>query len=240
MNHEANKNGFTLIELMLAMSFVSMLLIAIALTVVQIGNIYNQGLTLKDVNQAGRSIASELQRSISQSEPFNIKPGVGSHYIQQGNVGSYWGGRLCIGQYSYIWNYGSAISNGNQANMNVYSNSSNQILFVKVIDPSASYCLQTSKKVDINNATELLNVGQHNLAVHSFNVTAEASAGDSKTGQQLYSFQFLIGTNEQSALVLNPNTGMLVCKAPGQSGSDPAYCSVSEFNIEARAGNAVQ
>lgn len=94
MNH--NKRGFTLIELMLAMTFVSALLLAIAMTVIQISNVYTRGLTLKEVNQAGRTISTELKRGISQSAPFAVP---GPKYVVQP-----WGGRLCVGQYSYIWN----------------------------------------------------------------------------------------------------------------------------------------
>jgi type II secretory pathway pseudopilin PulG len=235
MNRVDKRNGFTLIELMLAMSFVSMLLIAIALTVIQIGNIYNQGLTLKEVNQAGRSITSELQRSIAVSSPFNINSGIGSRYIVQD-----WGGRLCIGQYSYIWNYGSSIKTNDDARLNIYSNSSDKIRFVKAVDPNASYCTESSKKIDHTTATELLSVSEHDLAIHSFTVSTSSSASDSKTGQQLYDIEFFIGTNDQNALTTNSDTGAVMCKPPNQPGADPAYCSVNQFNIVARAGNSFQ
>lgn len=243
MNHEVKQSGFTLIELMLAMGFVSVLLIAIAMTVIQIGNIYNHGLTLKDVNQAGRSLASELQRSIAESSPFDINSGVESRYIQQGAPGNYWGGRLCVGQYSYIWNYGKALDialkTGDTSRLNVYLGSTNQIRFVKVVDPNANYCSETSKKIDPTNAIELLNVGQHNLAIHDFVISTSLSSGDSKIGQQLYSLEFTIGTNDQNALTTS-DTGTVICKAPNQSGADPAYCSINQFDIVALAGNAVQ
>lgn len=235
MNRVDKRQGFTLIELMLAMGFVSALLIAVAMTVIQIANIYNRGITLKDINQAGRSLSSELQRSISNSSSFNINAGIGSRYIVQD-----WGGRLCLGQYSYIWNYGDAIQTGDVTRLNVYSNSTAQIRFVKVLDSNTSYCSDASTKIDSTNAVELLNVGEHNLAMHSFVISTSNTAGDTKTGQQLYSVEFLIGTNDQTALTFDSGTGAVICKAPSESGSDPAYCSVNQFNIVARAGNTVE
>lgn len=240
MNHVDRARGFTLIELVLAMGFVSVLLIAIAMTVMQIGNIYNKGLTLKEVNQAGRSLTKELQKSITQTEPFNIGVGVvGSRYITQA-----FGGRLCIGQYSYIWNYGSAIEIGDTSRLNLYSDSNNQIRFIKVSDPNSSYCTTSQKKVDSIGAVELLSVGEHDLAIHNFIISTLPSAGDTKTGQQLYSIKFVIGTNDQAALTITTNVAGdvvdVICKAPSQSGSDPVYCSVNEFNIVALAGNSVQ
>lgn len=237
MNRVSSQHGFTLIELMLAMGFVSLLLIAIAMTVIQIGSIYDRGITLKDVNQAGRSLTSELQRSINQTTPFLLS----DRYVQQS-----WGGRLCLGQYSYIWNYGSAI-NSLDSNRNVYSpTSSDEIRFVKVLDSNASYCTKfNGLYIPIDSKSdpvELLNVGQHNLAIHSFAISAPLTAGDSKTGQQLYDIEFMIGTNNQTALIYN--TDETTCLAPGDKEAnkeaDPSYCSINKFNILARAGNSVE
>ena len=111
MNHDKTR-GFTLIELMLAMTFIAFLLVAIAMVTVQISNIYNKGITLREVNQAGRSVADEIQRSISSSIPFDVTPKVdaspataASKYVVRDG-----GGRLCLGQYTYAWNYGKSIA----------------------------------------------------------------------------------------------------------------------------------
>jgi len=233
--------GFTLIELMLSMSFISVLLIAIAVTVIQISNIYNHGLTVKDVNQAARSLSSELQSSISESAPFAIESGAGSRYIIQS-----WGGRLCTGQYSYIWNYGvnlnNAVSNNNYSDttLNVYTTSpSTLIRFVKVPDTTALYCTVSNGKyadVDPNGAVDLLNVGDHSLAIHSFTIVSAPGAIDPKTAERLYSISFLVGTNDQSALV----SGSTACKSTSVSGADPAYCSVQLFTLVVRAGNELR
>jgi type II secretory pathway pseudopilin PulG len=251
--------GFTLIELMLAMGFVAALLIAIAMTVIQISNIYNRGLTLKEVNQAGRSIANELQRSIAASTPFGVDLGAGSRYISKDfrvlvntrNVDKPWGGRLCVGQYSYIWNYGKSIKDNpnitlsSSSNLNVYGDpaaTSTPIRFVKVTDSSAKYCEKPDdsspgggKYISSSDApVELLNESQHDLAIHSFKITTTATAGDAKTNQQLYSIEFVLGTNETIAL---DYTDGIKCKPPSDPDADPAYCSISQFNIVARSGN---
>lgn len=236
MNHVDKRQGFTLIELMLSMAFLSVLLIAIAMTVIQIGSIYNRGLTLKDVNQAGGALASELQRTIANSSAFDVTVGeVGSQYIVQD-----WGGRLCLGQYSYIWNYGKAIQVGDEARLNLYSNSDNRIRFIKVADSNSIYCTETAKKVDINNAVELLGAGEHDLAIHDFKINTEPTAGDDKTGQYLYSLNFIIGTNDQTALNYGAGIGNVACKPPSEAGSDPTYCLINQFSVVARAGNTIQ
>jgi type II secretory pathway pseudopilin PulG len=237
MNRVGNKRGFTIIELMLAMGFVSVLLVAVAMTVIQVSNIYNRGITLKDVNQAGRSISSELSNSIAQTSSFSVDTGLpGSKYIRQA-----WGGRLCIGQYSYIWNYGVNLDINNPASLNNYSDTTRQIRFIRATDSSSTFCTAVAgiyPSVSSADAVELLDKGQHNLAIHSFNISALPSAGDTKTGQQLYSIQFLIGTNNQTAMQGSFDT--TACRPPSDINSDPSYCSINQFSLVVRSGNVVE
>ena len=221
-----NKNGFTIIELMLAMGFVASLLLAIAMTVIQIGNIYNRGITYNDVNQAGSTLATELQRSIDSSPPFDLAAtGSDSRYINSDA-----GGRLCTGDYSYVWNYGMAIASSSLT-LNKYSDPTDVIHFVKVADNSKSLCSSPSSDVIKTSAIELLSQGQNNLAIHSFSITS--SAYDEKTGQRLYNISFTLGTNEQSAL----NGDNTKCLLENEFKSNPSYCAINDFSIVARAGN---
>jgi type II secretory pathway pseudopilin PulG len=226
--NQNSRRGFTIIELMLAMGFVSALLLAIAMTVIQISNIYNRGITYKDVNQAGSALASELQRSINSSSQFDVtlsspKP----NYINSKDDG---GGRLCIGQYSYIWNYGSS-----SKTLNEYSprDPINPIHFIKVIDPTKSYCDPDPRKPisKKDNPIELLNAGKHDLAIHDFWILSANSASDGITNQRLYSISFLIGTNSIDTLNITGEK----CLTADNINSDINYCAINRFNIVARA-----
>jgi hypothetical protein len=211
---------------MLSMGFVSLLLLAIAMTVIQIGNTYNRGLTLTNANQAGSVIDSDLQRTIAQTTPFMLDA---NNYIVQS-----WGGRLCTGQYSYIWNNGSDIYNKNPS-INKYSNSSNTIFFVKDYDPSASDCKAVNgiyPSINSSTAVDLLNeTSNNNLAIQSF--TVSSIANDPTTGQRLYNIEFFLGTNDQTAL----NSNSQSCKPPSDINSDFNYCAVVQFDITVMAGN---
>ena len=233
MNHCNKESGFTLIELMLAMAFVSILLLAIAMTVMQMGAIYNKGLTLKEVNQTGRAINNDLKSTISSELPFDIKSGPASRYIVQD-----WGGRLCVGQYSYIWNYGRDIVKNDVTRLNIYDGNSSAIRLIKVIDADGSYCTDQSKKIVKNDSVELLEVGEHNLAIHSFKISSADTAMDAKTGQQLYNIDLTLGTNDQNAITVVNNVWQ--CKAPGVVGADLSYCSISNFNFVVLAGNSLK
>jgi hypothetical protein len=232
--------GFTIIELMLAMGFVGMLLLAIAMTTIQIGKIYNKGITLREVNQAGRSLSDELQRSIASTSPFDVETTTPAEvrYIKQPG-----GGRLCIGKYSYAWNTGSALAKGMGAPavVNVYQETdAAPIRFIRVDDPSASLCTNPSNKIVQSDATEMLDSGDRDLVVHRFSIK-QTTPPDATTGQALYAISFVLGTNDTTQLD-NVGAGGIAtndvsCKPPAQGEGGEDYCSVNSFDIIARAGN---
>jgi len=236
MNHD-NKRGFTLIELMLAMTFIAMLLVAIALTTIQISNIYNKGITLREVNQAGRAVSDELQRTIASAIPFDVtskeqgETAAASRYvISEG------GGRLCLGNYTYAWNYGKALVGGTgaPAPLNKYSGADNAtpIRFVRINDPNGGLCTTPSlPAIPKTNSTDLLSSGDRDLVLHKFSI--KRTADEPSTGQAIYSISMTIGTNDREQLTTDDTS----CKPPSEGTGDETYCSVNQFDIIARAGN---
>lgn len=220
-------NGFTLVELMLAMSFVAALLVAIAMTTIQIAHIYNKGLTLREVNQVGRSASEDLQRSISTSMPFNITDGLPTGRYTTDDKG----GRLCIGRYSYVWNYGSSLAAGTS---NYTYNDGTKVHFAKVNDTSSSLCTSSVvASINKSDATELLATGDRDLVLHKFSIKTSAYATDNVTGQTLYSISMTIGTNDATQLLGDDSS----CKPPSSGSGNEDYCSVNQFDIVVRAGN---
>jgi len=233
MNHD-NKTGFTLIELMLAMTFIAALLIAIAMTTIQISNIYTKGITLREVNQAGRAVSEDLQRNIASAAPFDVTPKVDnspstatSKYVVRDG-----GGRLCLGSYTYVWNYGKALAGGPGAPavFNTYDDST-PVRFAKVTDASGSLCVTATAVVVRANATDMLSTGDRDLVMHAFTITR--SSDDPNTNQALYAISMVIGTNDRAQLTANDAS----CKPPADGVGDENYCSVNQFDVIARAGN---
>jgi type II secretory pathway pseudopilin PulG len=253
MSHKVNmmKKGFTLIELMLAMTFISMLLLAIALTIVQIANIYNKGIITKEVNQSSRAISDELSLAMRSSGSFSLNPSANQYVQNPATGGGYSGGRLCIGQYSYIWNYGKALST-QDTNRNQYTgpNTSGntvitngvtryEISMVKVPDAGGAYCVPNGAgaypKIDPTSAVELLRTGDHGLVLHNLTVTSAASGQDALSSQQLYTVSYTLGTADINAL----NSNQTLCSGPGVPGSDLNYCAISQFTIVLRVVSGV-
>ena len=232
--NQGNKNGFTIIELMLSMSFIAILLIAVAMTTIQISNIYTKGITLREVNQGGRRLTDEFQRGIAASVPFDVTPKVdaspataASKYVVRGG-----GGRLCLGAHSYAWNYGKALVGAVGDIFNKYDDGGSQIRFVKVADPGGALCTDPTLNIPKAQASELLTSGDRDLVLHSFTIVK--TADDTSFGQSLYAISFTLGTNDREQLT----TGDASCKPPSEGVGDEDYCSVNQFEIVARAGNA--
>jgi len=230
------------------MTFISFLLLGIALTVIQIGAVYNKGTTYKEINQASRTINAELDRDVSNASSLTLA----TDYVITPATGTPAGGRLCLGSYSYIWNYAQAID-ANNANVTKYLSQPDStkavsvIRLLKVPDPSKLYCAKVSttstalanpniRVVDTKLAQEMLATGDHDLGVHQFAFQpVPASAINSTTGQQIYTLQYTIGTSQINAL----NATQSDCKAAGVPNADPLYCNVQQFSLVVRAGNGV-
>lgn len=226
------QQGFTIIELMLSMSFIALLMLAIAMTTIQIGSIYNKGITLREVNQAGRAVSADLQRSIATAVPFDVTPRTGaptdsptSKYVTRPD-----GGRLCVGDYTYAWTYGKNIAS---PSLNKYT-TGGAVRFAKIPDAGGALCAGTPGAINPANVSELLSSGDRDLVVH--NVTIKQGASDPTTGQTLYALSLIIGTSDTSQLTPDDAS----CKPPATLQGASNYCSVNQFDIIARAGNTVK
>lgn len=240
MNRRNNKSesGFTIIELLMAMAFISVLLVVITLTIIQIGNIYNKGLTMRAVNQSGTAISADIRQTLSGSQPFDVAT---SFFLQSPNggattnVGDAVGGRLCTGTYSYIWNFGKS-----SVPINVYQNGDAKIGFVRVRDNGAQYCANLGNKIDNSDRSdprEFLASDGTALAIQSFAITKLAN--DAAISQALYRIVFEVGTNDSDALQREQHIDTIdtSCKPPSTDASLQNYCAVNQFDFTAQAGN---
>jgi hypothetical protein len=246
---QRKRDGFTLIELMLAMTFVSILLIAIALLTIYVSNLYTRGITLRQVNEAGLAVSSDLERTIQDSAVFDITPGKANFIVQKDGVDDA-GGRLCLGKYSYAWNFGKVITKypSNLASLPNYFIKKPDLVtpvgpvvrFVKIVDFNKDLCRPTNPAQvalglpaayggidnDPKSTVELLASGDRDLALQAFSLKGSSQ-------KKLYSISLTISTNDQTAI----DTATGQCRPPASSQGDPDYCAVNNFDIVARTGN---
>jgi len=153
MTHRAkHQQGFTLVELMMALAFTAFILIFATTAVIQVMQTYNKGLAVKQINQAGRTTLEEMSRQLRTADPDAVS------IVDTQR-------RACFGTVSYVWNlWNTAI------NVNKYGDDS-PITLARVDDPGKAMCSQVSgvyPNVPKAQATDIL---QSNVWVMSITLT---------------------------------------------------------------------
>lgn len=245
------KSGFTLIELMLSMGFVSVLLLAIAFAVINMATTYNRGITLKEVNQVTRELSSDFSRTVAGSTIFKINAAGNTvdtdSYVNLRNTGKLVGGRLCTGTSSYIWNTAFAIEKNYTEvakGLSTTGTAGDAVHLYKVEDVNKKYCSKDASGnlayaniayTDYINGSEMLKAGDRMLGLEDFQVLASDVAQDTTIEQKIYTIQYRIGTGETSAM----NNDQTQCLPPTNINSNWAYCNIQQFAIVVRAGNTM-
>lgn len=217
MSHKNNTTGFTLIELMLAMTFVAFILVFISLTLVQMIRIYDKGSSMKQVNQAGRSIVEELSQATRAQLP---------NAVDTTNVNI---GVLCINETMYIWNplYTTAgLATGANAHSGVTTPATDGIMMArKTLSNPAAGCSPTAATT-----------GDESILLSPRARVLQATATTNPANPLLVRLSFVIGTYASSEFsdtpVVNYTTPM---KHDGTNfsclpGNDGNYCAFAEFN----------
>jgi prepilin-type N-terminal cleavage/methylation domain-containing protein len=156
-HHVKHQQGFTLIELMIALAFVAFILIFSTTAVIQVMQTYNKGLAIKQINQAGRTTMEDMSRYLRTADPGVVDVSLVSSQR-----------RACFGGVSYVWNLSN--TPGNLANK--YDDDSS-LTFARVADDSKAMCTQISPnvypEVPKAQATDIL---QSNVWVMSVSMSA--------------------------------------------------------------------
>ncbi|MBM3210092.1 type II secretion system protein [Candidatus Saccharibacteria bacterium] len=233
-----SKAGFTIIELVLSMAFVSMLLLAVASTAIFLSNIYAKGTTMQLVNQTGREVTDLLRRDLLQADQSNVTVFSGPN-----NATAAWG-RLCLGEYSYVWNTADGLNNPS-ATLVRTAGSSEPVRLLRVKDTNRTVCAQngggafamqvatTDETVDLLGDASGNSQNPSRLAVHSLEVAELASSGN----QRLRNVTLRLGTSDTSAFDGSGNDRQCSMSGSTNANANNNYCAVSTFTFFVRATN---
>lgn len=221
------QKGFTLVELTLAVAFLGVLVLLSSAIIVQTINIYNKGVAIKQINQAGRSLAEDISRLTSRGSEVTIA----DHGLA---------GYLCVKEsnlwQSYTWN---SIQRGDgttptstisDAARRQFTVNSQPVSLVRSNDTvnGLPYCeLPQGSNVDIpaTNVTQILN---NQVRILSVDIVPSSDPA-------LRKIAFWIGTYDSTGAVPSM-TPEYVPAAPGvpaywrcKGGSLGDFCAVSKF-----------
>lgn len=221
--HRRTQKAFTLIELSLAMTFVAILMISIALLTIQVSRLYTRGTVMRDVNQAGVDITRDIQQSIAAVD--------GPDMVKVKTIGSGNGvvSVLCFGSTSYVIK--------DAANTGLPGL---KIRLAKVHDTASALCadpVDASKVIASANADTsqelLVTAGGRELAVYGFKVADRTILEDDTGGGALVTVKLTIGTSQTSEVSLTDSK----CKPPADNDSGAEYCAINQFVITGRVSN---
>ncbi|MGK2896747.1 MAG: hypothetical protein ACSLEY_04060 [Candidatus Saccharimonadales bacterium] len=238
--------GFTIIELMLAMSFVSVLLIAVAILSMNLSRIYARGIMYKELNQTGSEIVDDIERTARSSNVTDIK------YINTNEFN-----RLCLGRYSYVWNEITDSAPGSSRTNTTVSGATSPIRLMKVADSTQSYCVnpEGTDTVPSTDNTQLLGVeGNRELHVYNISMTPLVDAdGDTATpmlsaapealnaNKGLYTLRITLGTGDITQIDLTADPQ---CRPPSAdidtdltTSAGDEYCAINIFTTVVLIGN---
>lgn len=222
--------GFTLIELTLVMAFLSVLLIAIIMTTLQMGKLYTKGLTNRSMNQVGRDLGDTLRRDFLAASSTRILIPAAT------GTGTALSGRLCLGTVSYVWNTADLL---NQATATKITKGGVPVVLERVIDTTNRLCTVQGSGTyvtDIDSSyssRSVLTTDGRSLAIYDMSVKPLAVSG----GNGLYQVKLTLGTNDVSAVDRDVSQ-KVTCKPPTDNSSDFNYCSVADFDFIVRTGGS--
>ncbi len=103
------QGGFTIVELMIAISVLAVILLVVTLGIIQISKTYYKGIIQSTTQQTARTILDDVTQSIQYDSVRNLtEPGIAPIGILLSDGSSYKPQSYCIGQttrYSYVLGY---------------------------------------------------------------------------------------------------------------------------------------
>lgn len=198
------QRGFTLIELMLALSFLAFILIFIVSAMVQYMNTYNKGLVYKEINQAGRTTFEDINRSLRFSSA---------------NVSLMSKGRLCMGGETYVWNTPTVTNKYEGTVGNVEEG------MIRVPDGAGALCIADT----MGNGPLIPKLPESDVIAGS-NVEVQSFAGTQYDNGGLYKLKLVLSTGGDN----RPDNNLGDIECPGGSEGQFCAVAEFETFIAAR------
>lgn len=216
-----NKTGFTIVELMIAISILSLILLLSTYGIVRIGALYSKGTNQANTQNAARNILGTVtaQLQLGGATPIFIAPTTAPTTAPVSTQSSL--GALCIGskRYSFIVNHKLLNANNDhvlwQDIMDTNSSCAPISSFTGAVTPGQSPpdLLNTTP----SNGSELLSA---NMRLTDFDV--------SNTGG-LYTITITVAYGDTDLINYTPRAGAVQAKTTCKGGAGSQFCAVASY-----------
>lgn len=221
------EQGFTLVELMIAMVFVGILMIMVVSVLLQIVGIYNKAVALKQINEVGRQIVGDVSQLGRNGEEAAVN--------DNGKAGY-----LCVRQgakwRSYTWNSVGAGVGGRLPDVNdaLYTLGGNPISLARsneTIDGEAEgYCVLPNPTDVAMDSTEVTSLLTKQVRILSVDIVS--------TDPAFKKITFWVGTYNDDASSTNIPTQNATTKAWSCENKRLGdFCAVAKFETVLYVGN---
>jgi len=216
--------GFTLVELMLAMAFFGSVLIIATLLFTQTLNIYNKGMTVKQMSQVGRTLIEDITRIVNSGQSIEIgqnnKAEISCISVDKNTV--------------YLWNIAdptATVGSGYTSDYYTYSDGAKEpINFVKLTNQNGKNCASYATNREVARSEASAVVGD---TVRVYSMSAASLNGTDK----LTRIAMLLGTFDTVGssynLSYNTSTNNFECRAGGVGN----FCAKAQFETVLYAPN---
>lgn len=205
--------GFTITELMFAMTFIAFIMLFTVMVLLQLMSIYNKGIAMAQINQTGRQLADDMKSEVRFAPPSTAV------YNEAAR-------RLCVGGSSYLWNT-EADREGNKVK-NYFSSgdsavqSETRLGIVRIADQDKIYCTTTNKMPAINQ-TDMTILAGRNIGILEFKVEIPDPNDMKDSFIKIHMVLSTSGSNKPE----KDASGNWKCFSGGSSNP---YCAFGEFN----------
>lgn len=248
MIKKSAQKGFTVVEMSLAVAFLSLLLIAIVTLSMKAGSMYIKGDTNKSVNQAGRDISDALRRDFLSTDMDKITyvpdATVAPISPNDGNNEYRKSGRLCVGNVAYVWNLAGLLAPGSSPmRVKIGTAPAAPAYLVRIPNANSSICKKDgsgrypSPVTGSSDSTDFLKATGKDFALYNFSASRVARVrSDDKRG--LYHIKFTVGTFSMTA-IQKSSSGYEQCRPNNDASADFDYCAINDFDMIVRVGGGV-
>ena len=234
---QSNKKGFTIVELMLAMTFVSLLAVGISVAIIQMSDLTTKGNTLRELNTINRAVNDDFKRSFNSSglisgwgvsTNHSTSAGDNVYFVKANNAGAF-----CSGKFSYLWNNGQHLSTGiltPGATVGVrYAGAGardTSIRLIRVNDRTRLYCRNLSSWTSIprgSGTVEVFSAGETNMML--FDIDFRKNRESVATGQSIIQISYTLGTARDDGRTRFQNC---------EGSNDDIRCAAGQFTTVVR------